>query len=128
MESLSVSNSMKGSPSCGPSLETSPPTSRLTTTLDLESLTYAIASRKAEIMQARLLEAQANAQAAQFVATQEGHRLRPCLMYPCKLYHNDVTWICEFVHCSDAVGCGDSPAAAQLAFDMMWLGTHGVDR
>jgi len=76
--------------------------------------------------QAELVEAQANAQSAQYVCLQEGMRLRPSLMYPCKIFHNDVTWVCQYAYDENAVGCGDTPSAAQAAFDAMWLGDPDV--
>jgi len=49
-------------------------------------------------------------------------RIRPCHMYPCKIYHNDIHWVCEYAGTEDAVGVGDNPSAAMLAFDLMWFG------
>ena len=65
---------------------------------------------------------QSKAESAKFQAIYEMYRLRPCHVYPVRVYHNDVTWVCESTSCENAVGCGDSPKEAQQAFDDMWMG------
>lgn len=77
---------------------------------------------KLQIIQAKLQEAIFKVRTAEFMATQEGARIRPCHMYPVKIYHNEITWVCESAHSTAAVGCGDSPNEAMIAFDYMWMG------
>ena len=131
----SKSKSTKESRSSGLASEIQLASFLSTLTSDPESPTSATASKKdsstgpseglsyeALLQNAILLKCQAETQEAQMKAAMEGLRLRPCHMYPCKVYHNDVTWVCEHAYCPDAVGCGDSPHEAQVAFDKVWMG------
>lgn len=84
---------------------------------------------KLKKLELEVQKAQSEAETARFEALHAMFRLRPCHLYAVRIYHNDVTWVCEAVSCGDAVGCGDSPKAAQIAFDNMWMGTNdaGLD-
>lgn len=129
----------KVSKCCGPNSKTSPPTSPSTPTSALDSLISAIASKKeGNTVNEHLLELQIKkeefalhltrikAETAQLVYLQQTYKLRPSHIYPCKIYHNNVTWVCEFTGTKDAVGCGDSPSDAMVAFDNMWLGIQNA--
>ena len=54
----------------------------------------------------------------------EMNKLRPCHLYPITISHDGLQWVCKSGVCDEAVGCGDSPSAAMLAFDSMWCGTN----
>jgi hypothetical protein len=58
----------------------------------------------------------------------EMNRLRPCHMYPILLTHDGLQWVCKSAVSEDAVGCGDSPSTAMLAFDTMWMGNQKEEK
>ena len=84
---------------------------------------------KLQILQSQSEEAKSQADQALFEATRATFAIRPSHIYPVKVYHNDVTWVCESSWSEHAVGCGDSPSAAMQAFDAMWRGDEdaGMD-
>jgi hypothetical protein len=57
-------------------------------------------------------------------------RVRPCHSYPVRVRHDGLRWLCQSTTAEEAIGYGDSPAAAMIAFDNMWLGLNNdsVDR
>ncbi len=121
--------------SSGLNLEALPPSSPSTKSSDPESLGCATALKKDELttqalerllLEAQVAKAQAEATRAQNMQTLEGMRIFPSNIHPVRIYHNQVTWVCEYAGCADATGCGDSPFEACLAFDKMWMG-DGMD-
>ena len=135
MGSNSVSNLRKAIQSSGLNLEALPPSSPSTTSSDPESLGCATASKKdvptmqdleRQLLEAQVEKARAEADSALSIRTLEGMRIFPSNIHPVRIYHNQVTWVCEYVGCADATGCGDSPFEACLAFDKMWMG-DGMD-
>ena len=54
----------------------------------------------------------------------EMNKLRPCHLYPINISHDGLQWVCKSGVCEEAVGCGDSPSAAMLAYDAMWCGNQ----
>ena len=135
----SVFNYMRGILSCGDSVETSLDSYPSTETSDLVLRTWHTASKKVEnmpfvaeqvqewalklrILQAKAERSESKANQALLEATRATFAVRPSHIYPVKVYHNDVTWVCESSWSEHAVGCGDSPHAAMQAFDDMWIG------
>lgn len=83
-------------------------------------------SNETRIEEAKVRKAENEADEAFMKYVQVAAKVRPCHSYPVKVYHNDVTWVCEAQFSSDAVGHGDTPSAAMIAFDNMWLGLKDV--
>jgi hypothetical protein len=75
-----------------------------------------------QILKNQLLQAKLKAEEAKWLV--EMNKLRPCHLYPLTISHDGLQWVCKSTLCEEAVGCGDCPSAAMLAFDTMWLGTQ----
>jgi hypothetical protein len=73
-----------------------------------------------QILKNQEMQAQLKLAEAKWIV--EMNKLRPCHMYPINLTHDGLQWVCTSGICEDAVGCGESPSAAMVAFDAMWLG------
>ena len=136
MDSSSKSNSSKENQSSGLSLDPLVPLFPSMPTSAQVSPTSATASNQEpitveecqyEMAQYKLAREKFKAASAQMEFVQAMARVRPSHLYPVKIYHNQVTWVCEYTGDENAVGCGDSPNEAMIAFDNTWLGLNGLD-
>jgi hypothetical protein len=79
-----------------------------------------------------LMEAKANAEAAELQKRLVMQQFRPCKVYPVLVYHDGLRWVCEYAAMANefqetdgvpAVAYGMCPEEAMQNFDALWVDT-----
>lgn len=78
-----------------------------------------------------LMEAKANAEAAELRKRLVMQQFRPCKLYPVLIYFDGLRWVCEYASMKsqlrdydgiDVIAYGPTPEDAMQNFDMQWTG------
>lgn len=84
-----------------------------------------------------LTEAKIKAETAELQKRLVMQQFRPCKLYPIRIYHDGLRWVCEYISVqqpfreyegTDVVAYGMSPEEALQNFDRQWVGVMDNDQ